>query len=88
MIAELLFQRAPISPLWPSLAELLTSDDPQATAAMRDNICFLPWRRYRKKVLEILPRVVDEELRDTIALYLKLPTDSAVYWQDATEPAP
>jgi hypothetical protein len=88
LMTYLLYLKAPLSPLWPSLVELLTSADRQATAAVRTSICLLPWRHYRKRVLEILPRVVDDEIRDTIALYLQLPAGGVAYWQHASEPSP
>lgn len=83
LIADLIHEKAPLSYLWGPLAELLTSAD--VPESVRISVSLLPWRRCRAQVLEILPRVTDEKVRSTIALYLKLPPDSEIYWQDGKQ---
>jgi hypothetical protein len=53
--------------------------------AIEDSVCLLPWRRCRREVTAILPRVADPVIRDTIELYLRLPSASASYWEDLDE---
>jgi hypothetical protein len=86
LIADLIHQRAPLSYLWEPLAELLTSADVPET--VQRSVSLLPWRRCRAQVLEILPRVTDEKIRSIFAIYLKIPTESATYWQDGKEQDP
>jgi hypothetical protein len=88
LIADLLFLRAPLSHLWAPLAELLTSADPEVTKTLRDRVCFLHRRRCRAQALEILPRIVDEDIRASIARQLRIPIRSQTYWQDTADPEP
>jgi hypothetical protein len=86
LIHELLARKAPRRPLFPLLAELLVQPPSLVTVWARASLVhYLRDRAYHPALRALLPRVTDEDVRESIRLSLRVTHPSATYWQHHLE---
>lgn len=80
----MLLHGAPISDaLWAAIEELLTSTDATVLEEVRGFASELPWKRRRKELSALLPRIVDPEIVETLRDELDVPKPS--FWRTITD---
>jgi hypothetical protein len=85
LLKTMAYLKAPMpDAVWPAIEELLTSDDPDVHEELRFGLHHLPWKRWRARLVAVLPRVSAPKLEESLRDELKVEEPS--YWRTMSEP--